>query len=102
MTEYRDIILIIPLLLTGLTIDLLQRRSGEQRLTLGGIRAVGPIAAAVLWVSYYAVLALDKGIGWEPTLWVGALMVAVMTGFGVAFLIAPPAYGPRLVDADSN
>jgi hypothetical protein len=102
MTSYRDWVLIIPLVLFGLTIDLLQRRSGEQRLTLGGIRAVGPIAAAVLWVSYYGVLALDKGIGWEPTLWVGALMVGVLTGFGVAFLVAPPDYGPRLVEADAN
>lgn len=102
MTEYRDWVLIIPLILTGLAIDLVQSRAGKERLTLGGIRATGPIAAAVLWISYYAVLALDKGIGWEPTLWVGALMVGIMTGFGVAFLIAPPAYGPRLVDADSN
>ena len=100
MTEYRDIVLIIPLILTGLTVDLLQRRSGEKRLTLGGIRAVGPSAAAVLWISYYAVLALDKGLGWEPTMWVGAVIVGIMTGFGVAFLIAPPSYGPRLVEAD--
>jgi hypothetical protein len=103
MTEYRDWPLILPLILTGLAIDVLQSRApANERLTLGGIRIAGPIAAAVLWISYYGVLALDKGIGWEPTLWVGALMVGVMSGFGVAFLIAPPAYGPRLVDADSN
>ena len=101
MTSYRDWVLIIPLVLAGATIDVLQKRSGEQRLTLGGIRAVGPIAAAVLWLSYYGVLALDKGIGWEPTLWVGALMVGVMSGFGVAFLVAPPDYGPRLVEAEA-
>jgi hypothetical protein len=104
MTEYRDIVLIIPLILAGASVDLLQHRLGRERsdgrVTLGGIRIVGTAAAAVLWLSYYAVLALDKGIGWEPTLWVGALMVGVMTGFGVAFLIAPPAYGPRLVEAE--
>jgi|GEM_PF-2282855 hypothetical protein len=102
MTEYRDWPLIGSLVLAGLAIDVLQSRSGRERLTLGAIRAVGPIAAAALWLSYYAILALDKGIGWEATMWVGALMVGVMSGFGVAFLIAPPAYGPRLVDADSN
>ena len=69
---------------------------------LGGIRAVGPAAAAVLWISYYAVLAADKGLGWRPTLWVGAIMIGLFTGFGVAFLVAPPDYGPRLVEADSN
>jgi len=104
MTEYRDIVLIVPLLLAGLSADLLQQRLGLQRsdgrVSLGGIRVAGTAIAAVLWCSYFAVLALDQGIGWEPTLWVGALMVGVMTGFGVAFLIAPPAYGPRLVEAD--
>ena len=104
MTEYKDIVLIIPLIVTGVAVDMLQQRLGQERadgrVTLGGIRIVGTAAAAVLWISYYAVLALDKGIGWEPTLWVGALFVGTMTGFGVAFLIAPPAYGPRLVEAE--
>jgi hypothetical protein len=99
MTEYRDIVLIVPLILTGIAIDVLQNRArAGERLTLGGIRAVGPTAAAVLWISYYAVLALHAGIGWRPTMWVGAIMVGIMTGFGVAFLVAPPAYGPRLAD----
>jgi len=104
MTEYRDIVLIVPLLLAGVTADVLQQRLGMQRkdgrISLGGIRLAGPAIAAVLWFSYYAVVALKDGIGWEPTLWVGALVVGVMTGFGVAFLIAPPAYGPRLVEAE--
>jgi hypothetical protein len=103
MTEYRDIVLIVPLILTGLTIDYLQSRAKPgERLSLGGIRAVGPAAAGVLWISYYAVLAADKGLGWRPTMWVGAIMIGLFTGFGVAFLVAPPAYGPRLVDAESN
>ncbi len=98
MTEYRDIVLIIPLIVTGLVIDGIQNRfASPDRLSLGGIRAVGPVAALALWVSYYGVLALDKGIGWEPTLWVGALIVGTMTGFACAFLVAPPSYGPRLV-----
>jgi hypothetical protein len=101
MTSYRDIVLIVPLLLTGIVIDALQSRAGAgERLTLGGIRAVGPTAAGVLWISYYAVLAADKGLGWTPTMWVGGIMVGFLTGFGVAFLVAPPSYGPRLVEAD--
>lgn len=106
MTEYRDIVLIIPLLVTGAAIDLLQRPlsspRADGRLTLGAIRTLGPVSAAVLWGSYFIVVALDKGVGWEPTLWVGAIMVGIMTGFGVAFLVAPPAYGPRLVEGDDG
>jgi hypothetical protein len=104
MTEYRDIVLIVPLILAGVTADLVQSRLAAkgERLTLGGIRIAGPAIGTVLWLSYYAVLALDKGIGWTPTQWVGALIVGVMTSFGVAFLIAPPAYGPRLVEAEAD
>jgi hypothetical protein len=97
LTEYRDAALIIPLVLAGATVDLAQRRlaSGpKERVTLGGIRLIGPLAAAVLWLSYYGVLALDKGIGWGGSLMVGALIMGTLTGFGVAFLIAPPPYGP--------
>lgn len=106
MTEYSDIVLIIPLIVFGLTLDILQKQlAGERadgRLSLGGIRLAGPIAAFVLWGVYYLVLALDKGIGWPPSLWVGALMVGVITGFGCAFLVAPPSYGPRLVEAEEE
>jgi hypothetical protein len=104
MSEYRDIVLIVPLILAGLSADLLQQRLGTQRkdgrISLGGIRVAGTAIGAVLWLSYYGVLALHKGIGWDPTIWVGALMVGIITAFGLAFLIAPPAYGPRLVEAD--
>ena len=106
MTSYRDAILIVPLLAAGLTVDVMQRRFGSERadgrMTLGGIRAVGPAAAAVLWSTYFIVVALTDGIGWPPSMWVGALIVGIMTGFGTAFLVAPPSYGPRLVEAEED
>ena len=106
MTEDRDAALIVPLLLAGLTFDLAQRRFGSERadgrMTLGGIRGVGPAAAAVLWVSYFVVVTLTDGMGWPASMWVGALFVGIMSGFGVAFLVAPPSYGPRLVDGEAE
>jgi hypothetical protein len=93
LTEYRDWVLIVPLLVLGITVDLFQRRA-PGRLTLGGIRAIGPLAAAALWLSFYGVLALDKGIGWGGSLMVGALVIGTLTGFGLAFVIAPPPYEP--------
>jgi len=106
MTSYRDAVLILPLLAAGLTVDAMQQRFGSERadgrLTLGVIRAVGPAAAGVLWSTYFIVVALTDGIGWPPSMWVGALLVGIMTGFGVAFLVAPPSYGPRLVEADEE
>jgi hypothetical protein len=105
MTEYRDAWLLIPLVIAGLTVDLLQRALApgpDRRLTLGGIRLVGPVTAAALWFSYYAVMAIHLGIGWKPPTWVGANVLGVMAGFGVAFLVAPPSYGPRLVEGGDD
>ena len=106
MTSYRDAVLIIPLVLSGLVFDLAQQRFGSERadgrMTLGGIRSVGPAAAAVLWISDFIVVALTDGMGWPPSMWVGALLVGIMTGFATAFLVAPPSYGPRLVEADED
>jgi hypothetical protein len=105
MTEYRDAWLLIPLVIAGLTVDLLQRAlapGSGRRLTLGGIRLVGPVTAAALWFSYYAVMAIHLGIGWKPPTWVGANVLGVMAGFGVAFLVAPPSYGPRLVEGGDD
>jgi hypothetical protein len=105
MTQYRDAWTLIALGLTGLAVDLMQRAfapARDRRLTLGGIRLVGSLAAVVLWFSYFILLALEKGIGWKPTTWIGVCVIGVGAGFGTAFLVAPPAYGPRLVEGGSD
>ena len=45
MTEYRDVVLIVPLILAGVAADLVQSRVAArgERLTLGGIRIAGPV-----------------------------------------------------------
>ena len=105
MTSYRDAWTLIVLTLTGLAVDLMQRAFApgpRRRLTLGGIRLVGSLAAVVLWFSYFIALALEKGIGWKPTTWIGVCVIGIGAGFGTSFLIAPPAYGPRLVEGGSD
>src|SRR3954447_16481927 len=105
MTSYRDAWTLIALTLTGLAIDLMQRAFSPgpgRRLSLGGIRLTGTLAAAVLWFSYFGLMALVDGIGWKPTTWIGVCVIGVGAGFGTAFLVAPPAYGPRLVEGGSD
>jgi hypothetical protein len=105
MTEYREAWILIPLVIAGATVDLLQQqlaRGPGERLTLGGIRLIGPLAAAALWIPYFAVMAIHLGIGWKTPTWFGAIIVAIMAGFGVAFLVAPPSYGPRLVEGGDD
>jgi hypothetical protein len=105
ITEYSDIVLIIPLILAGVSMDVLQRRLArgpDERISLGGIRIVGSLTALVLWLSYYLVILIRDGIGWTTAVTVGAIAVGTMTGFGLSFLIAPPSYGPRLVEGDDD
>lgn len=105
VSEYDDAILLLPLVLGGLALDLLQRRLArgpDERLTLGNIRWAGPIAALVLWLSYYVTMAITDGLGWSEATITGAIIVGTMAGFGVAFFIAPPDYGPRLVEGEDT
>jgi hypothetical protein len=104
-TQYRDPWMLIPLTIGGATVDLLQARLApgpRERLTLGGIRLIGPLTALTLWSSYFIVYALHFGFGWKTPTWAGAIVIAVMAGFGVAFLVAPPSYGPRLVEGGED
>jgi hypothetical protein len=104
-TQYRDPWMLIPLTIGGATVDLLQARLApgpRERLTLGGIRLIGPLTALTLWASYFIVYAVHFGFGWKTPTWAGAIVIAVMAGFGVAFLVAPPSYGPRLVEGGED
>ena len=104
-TQYRDPWMLIPLVIAGATVDVLQQRLAPgpgQRLTLGGIRLIGPLAALSLWLTYFIVYAIHFGFGWKTPTWAGAIVIAVMAGFGTAFLVAPPAYGPRLVEGGED
>jgi hypothetical protein len=106
ITSYDDVVVImIPLVLCGLTLDLLQQRLARgpgERLTLGGIRSTGPIAAFMLWGSYYLLVAIRDGIGWTEAVTAGVIVVGTLAGFGAAFLVAPPEYGPRLVEGEDT
>ena len=105
MTQYRDPWILIPLVIGGATVDVLQTRLAPGpglRLTLGGVRLIGPLTALTLWSSYFVVLAVHLGIGWKTPTWLGTIIIAVMAGFGVAFLVAPPSYGPRLVEGGED
>jgi hypothetical protein len=103
--QYEQPLLLIPLVLCGLTLDFLQGRLARgpaERLSLGQIRWTGPIAAFVLWLSYYLALAVSEGIGWTEAVITGVIIVGTMAGFGAAFFIAPPEYGPRLVEGEDT
>lgn len=57
----------------GLVIDELLRQ--ERPLPI-----VGLAGGATLWASFFALLDLESGVGWGPTLWVGAIVFATLSG----------------------
>ena len=76
----------------GLTGDVLvralQRRSVSIMSTL---RIVGAVVPAVLWLSYFGLLAVFYSVGWTVELWAGIACMAALAGFGLALLMMPPS-----------
>ena len=74
MTQYRDAWILHPAGHRRRAVDLLQRgslRARGQRLTLGGIRLIGPLTALILWSSYFVVLAVTSGSAGRRPTWLG-------------------------------
>jgi hypothetical protein len=51
---------------------------------------VGAAVPAVLWLTYFALLAAFYSVGWPVEFWGGITGMAVSTGFGLSALVAPP------------
>ena len=43
-----------------------------------------------LWLSFFAVLAVTDRLSWEPELWTGSLVLAALSGYGLALLLSAP------------
>jgi len=54
-------------------------------------RTVAVIAPAVYWTAHFALLKVGYGAGWEPSLWLGSVLWACLSGFTLAWLMWPPA-----------
>ena len=46
---------------------------------------------AVLWLAYFATLALFDEVGWSVELWAGVTVMSAFAGIGLALLLLPPA-----------
>ena len=63
----------------GLVFDVLLREGQP-------LATVGASSAAAMWLSFFALYHVEAGVEWGPTLWLGAVVFAALTGFasGVA------------------
>ncbi len=76
--------------LTGLATDVLNERWHPARIVRRQTRWFAGLVPAVLFASYFAVLALTGGIAWTVHLWAGGIVLAALTGVGLSYVVWPP------------
>ncbi len=74
----------------GLTGDLLYRRLRPSSQRRWQMRAVAAAVPAVMWLAYFAILAVSRSVGWSVELWSGVCVMTAITGFGLSLLVVPP------------
>jgi hypothetical protein len=71
--------LLLPLLMAGVTADVLVRRGAS-------ISLLSAAVPAVLWVEYFAIFFATGGMRWSADLWLGSAVMASLLGYGLAQL----------------
>ena len=91
-TEFRNLHLIVALIVTGLLIDgLIQWLTGDVPATPVRARILGALIPLAIWIPYELSIAIADGLGWEPTVYLGMLSTTAGVGFGVALIMFPPS-----------
>jgi len=94
-TEFRDIELVVGLVVGALGVDLvIARARPELPARPWQFRAVGA-AVPLLSIAFYLVAfeLLGDGLAWDAEVWGGVLLTSTMIGLGLACLMAPPGTG---------
>ena len=82
---------ILAALLAGLLADLLIRRLRPSAARPAALRLFAALVPLAFWSLYFAEEQLRWGIGWQPELWGGAIVLAALSGLGLSLLAVPPA-----------
>ncbi|HEX3621476.1 MAG TPA: hypothetical protein VHT97_04090 [Acidimicrobiales bacterium] len=83
----------------GITADLVASGLAGSVSTATLLRVVGAVVPAVLWLSYFGVLAVFSSVGWSVEFWAGITVMSSLAGFALALLmtleppVSPPAPG---------
>jgi hypothetical protein len=83
--------LVIPALIGGAVADVLVRRLVPSSENARAIRVVASVTPLALWAAFFAVTSRMGDLGWQPELWSGAIVLCVLSGFGLSLLVVPPA-----------
>jgi hypothetical protein len=44
----------------------------------------------IMYVTYFAVLQVMRGVEWPPAVWSGSIVIAGVVGWGVSYVVVPP------------
>ncbi|MGH2808528.1 MAG: hypothetical protein ACRDKT_14770 [Actinomycetota bacterium] len=75
----------------GLATDALVMILDPRAENVARYRAFAAAVPLVVWSSYFAIVQLTGGIGWVVEFWAGSVVLASMTGFGLATVMSLPA-----------
>lgn len=62
------------------------------------VHATAVLTAGALWASFFALYQAVLGVGWEPELWAGSIVVAMISAAGLSVLAFPPAVPAAALD----
>lgn len=79
---------VITALVGGITADYLAKKSD---------RAFGIGVPLVMWSTWVAVMAIFAEVTWNPNIWLGAIFLACLTGFGLSVLVREPVVTRKLL-----
>lgn len=74
----------------GVALDVVMRMKAAGRLTWS-LPACFGAAAALLWLTYLALLAALDGIDWQAEIWLGTVVLNALAVFAIATVLAPTA-----------
>lgn len=79
----------------GVAADLLAQALQPRGSPVSVLRVVGFAVPVILWLTYFAVLAIFYSVGWSVELWSGITVMSGLAGLGLAVLMTLPPV-PRL------
>ncbi len=77
--------------IAGLVADILCRRLRPGPDRPWALRAWAATVPAVMWLAYFALLAMFRSVGWSVELWAGVTVMSALLGFALALFMVPPA-----------
>lgn len=100
MHSFERLPLVAAGLVAGLVADGWTRKIATEGPTRRTVWAFSIVIPTVLWSTWFGLYALLYGLSWAPELWLGSIIFAAMTGWGLCLLVFDGAPETKRLVAD--